>query len=71
MNKEVFVQGITDLQEAFNYTMSDGQVKVYWKYLKDATDSSFLKVMEHLILNEHRFPTIASITDCPFFEWEK
>lgn len=71
MTKKTFEQGMTDLQEAFNYEMSEGQIKVYWKYLKDTADERFPQVVEHLLFTEQRFPTIATIRDCPFFDWER
>lgn len=50
---------LTELEDAFSYKMSDKQIKVYQKWLKDVPMKDLIKQTEIIILNDLKFPPIS------------
>ena len=60
ISKKVFLQNIELLMAAFNYTLPDKSVEVYYNQLKDeCDDAKFERVVKDIIRHNKKFPLIA------------
>lgn len=60
MKKDLFENKITELASAFRCEVpSLESLKIYWKYLKDVKDESFIDACSEIIETERFFPAIS------------
>lgn len=59
-----FKESIELLEDAFRVnSLTEGQLKVYRKYLQDLSDTEFEKGISKIIQNDNFFPSIARIRE--------
>ena len=61
ITKPTFNELIGKLSTIFNEHISEARAELYYKYLCQLmTDSDFYKIVQHIVLNNDKFPTIAA-----------
>lgn len=61
LSKKTFLEGIEKLQAAFNYSMTEAQLGIYYETLKELNDKGYNEAVKLILRSEHRFPSIATI----------
>lgn len=60
VQKEQFSQAMANLAAAFRIEITPATLSMYWRMLGRFDAELFDKVAEHIVIEHHRFPTIAT-----------
>jgi len=59
--KRLFIAGMAALADAFDISLRDARVAVYWSVLGRYETSALKKALQEALENESRFPSVADI----------